>query len=84
MLHGVGRRDSKNTITPDSALKYAHRVIARVNKEKDNAEEQKIKTRTGIIKVTGLSHKRAKQYDPRLAWKMFHKIHHMFSDIKNK
>ena len=39
---------------------------------------------TGIIKVLGLSHKRAKQCDPRLAWEMFHKIYHMYSDIKNK
>ena len=33
VLHGVGRRDANKTITPDSALKYARRVIARVNKE---------------------------------------------------
>ena len=60
VLHGVGRRDSNKIITPDSALMYARRVIARVNKEEDNAEGQKRKTRTGIIKVSGLSHKRAK------------------------
>ena len=39
---------------------------------------------TGIINVLGLSHKRVKQFDPRLAWEMFHKIYHMCSDIKNK
>ena len=39
---------------------------------------------TGIIKVSGLSQNRAKQCDQRLAWEMFHKIHHMYSDIKNK
>ena len=32
----------------------------------------------------GLIHKREKQYDPRLVWEMFHKTHHMYSDIKNK
>ena len=32
----------------------------------------------------GLSHKREKQCDPRLAWEMFHKIYHMYSDIRNK
>ena len=32
-LHGVGRRDVNKTITPDSSLRYARRVIARVNKE---------------------------------------------------
>ena len=41
-------------------------------------------TTTGIIKVSGLSHKRAKQCDPRLAQEIFHKIYHMYSDIKNK
>ena len=58
VLDGVGRRDANNTITPDSALSYACRVIARVNKEEDNVEGQKRKTRTAIIKVSGLSHKR--------------------------
>ena len=34
--------------------------------------------------VSGLSHNRAKQSDPRIAWFMFHKIYCMYSDIKNK
>ena len=66
VLHGVGCRDANKTITLDSALRYAHRVIARVNKEEDNAEGQKRKTRTVIIKVSRLIHKREKQCDPRL------------------
>ena len=33
VLHGVGRRDVTKTITSDSALRYARRVIARVNKK---------------------------------------------------
>ena len=37
-----------------------------------------------MIKILGLSHKRAKQSDPRLAWFMFHKICQMYSDINNK
>ena len=41
-------------------------------------------TRTGIINVSGLIHKREKQCDLRLAWEMFHKIYHMYSYIKNK
>ena len=53
VIYGVGRRDANNTITPDSTLRYARRVIARVNKEENNAEGQKIKTRTRIIKVSG-------------------------------
>ena len=47
-------------------------------------EVYKRKTRTGIIQVLVLSHKREKQCDPRLAWEMFHKIYHIYSDIKNK
>ena len=46
VLHGVGRRDVAKTITPDSALRYARRVISSVNKEEDNAEGQNRKTRT--------------------------------------
>ena len=58
VLHGVGSRDANKTITPDSALRYARRVIACVNKEEENAEGQKRNTRKGIIKFLGLSHER--------------------------
>ena len=84
VLHGVGCRDATKTITPDSALRYARRVIGRVNREKENSDGQRRKIRTGIIKVSGSSHKRAKQCDPRLAWEMFHNIYHMYSDTNNK
>ena len=33
VLHGVVRRDVNKTITSDSAIRYAFRVISRVNKE---------------------------------------------------
>ena len=33
VLHGVGRQDPTNTITPPSVLRYDRRVIVRVNKE---------------------------------------------------
>ena len=33
VLHGVGHRDVTKTITPYTALRYAHRVIACVNKK---------------------------------------------------
>ena len=39
---------------------------------------------TVIRKVLGLIPKWAKKYDPRLAWEIFHKIYHIYSDIKNK
>ena len=32
----------------------------------------------------GLKPQEGNQCDPRLAWEMFHKIYHMYSDIKNK
>ena len=41
VLHGVGYQDANKTITPDSALRYDRRVIARLNKEEENAEGQK-------------------------------------------
>ena len=37
VLYGVGRQDANNIITPESTRRYARRVIARVNKEEDNA-----------------------------------------------
>ena len=33
VLNGVGHHDANKTITPDSALRYARRVIGRENKE---------------------------------------------------
>ena len=56
----------------------------RINKEEENAEGQKRKTTIGTIKVSGLSHKRAKQSDIWLAWENFLNIYNMYSDIKNK
>ena len=37
-----------------------------------------------MIKISGLSHKRENQSNPRLAWFMFHKIYRTYSDINNK
>ena len=84
MLHGVGLQDANKIIKPDSALRYARRVIGRVNKEEENSEGHKSNTTTGIIKFLGLIHKRENKCDMRLASEMFHKIYHMYSDIKNK
>ena len=84
MLHGVGCRHANNTIKANYALGYSRRLIARFNREEENAEVQKRNTVTGTIKVSGLIHNRSKQSDPSLAWDMFHKIYHMYSYIKNK
>ena len=37
VMHGVGRREANKTIKSCSALRYACRVIVRVNKEEENA-----------------------------------------------
>ena len=58
VLHGMGLTDAKKPIKSRSALRYDHRVIARVNKEKENAERQKINTTTGTVNVSGVSHRR--------------------------
>ena len=50
VLHVAGRRDANKTITPDSALRYARRVIVRLNKEEENAGGKKRNTREVIIK----------------------------------
>ena len=39
---------------------------------------------TGEVKVQGLSNKRAKQNDPRLAWMMFHNVMKMHRHINRK
>ena len=66
VMHGVGRRESKKPIKSRSALRYACRVIARVNKEEENAEGQKRNMTTETIKVSDLIHRREKQSDPEL------------------
>ena len=40
---------------------YAHRIIQYVNTEDEEVERYKRKTRVGVIKVSGFSHKRAKK-----------------------
>ena len=57
VLYGEVRRDANNTITPESALRYDRRVIARVNKEEENAEGQKRKTKNRNNKGFGLNPK---------------------------
>ena len=80
----MGHRDANKTITLCSALRYACILVARGNKEEENAEVQKRKTTTGTINISSLSHKREKQSDLRITWEMFHKIYYMYSDIMNK
>ena len=58
MLHNVVKWGTSNGIQSKSAQVYAHRVIQCTNREEEEAEGQKQKTRTGIIKVSGLIHNR--------------------------
>ena len=37
-----------------------------------------------MIKVSGISHKRAKKIDPSIAWLMLQKVYLMYSDNNNK
>ena len=73
-----------NAIKSEAAQRYSRRVIQIVNREEEEAEGQKRKTITGMIKVLGLNHNREKRSDPRLAWFMFHKIYCVYVDINNK
>ena len=63
---------------------YARRVIQWVNKEEGGKEGQNKISNRGMIKVSGLSHKREKKSDTSIAWLMFQKIYLIYSDIKNK
>ena len=83
-INGVSKISMGNGTQPKSAQRYACRIIQLVNIEDDEEEVNKRITRKSMIKVSRLSHKRAKKSDPRLAWFMFHKIYHMYSNIKNK
>jgi len=74
VLVGVSGRNIEPPVKYDSKLRYAQRLIRRVNTTEQDAIGQKKRSNTGEIKVSGLSHKRAKQGCPRLSWIMFHKI----------
>ena len=67
VLHDVGGRIIGNGIKPSSAQRYACILIQRVNRNVKGSEGQKQRTRTGMIKVLGFIHNRAKKSDPRFA-----------------
>lgn len=81
-LPATSRKKPSSTLASKSNLKYARRMIRRVNEKEPGMEGQKRRSKTGEIKVAGLSNKRAKQSDPRLAWAMFHSICAMYRDAK--
>ena len=58
--------------------------MGHVNREEEESEGNKRKTRTGVIKVLVIIHKRTKKINPSIAWFMFHHIYLIYSGIKNK
>ena len=55
-----------SNILDKSKKQYARRVIRRVNEVEPGSKNNKRKSKTGEVKASALSHKRAKQSDPRL------------------
>ena len=74
----------KIDINDKSKLQLAKRVVKRINLLETNNETQVKRSRTGEIKVSGLSHKQAKQSHPRLAWLMFCKICDICRDVRTR
>ena len=66
LLHDVSEQIIGNGIQYKSAQGYARGVIQHVNREEEEAERQKRKKGTGMIKGLGLSYKREKQSDTGL------------------
>ena len=65
-------------------MKHACKFIEHVNKEEVKPEGQKRTSRRGMIKVSGIIHRRAKKSDTRLNWMMFQNIYLMYRNIKEK
>ena len=84
VIHDVGKWIIGNITKHKSAQRYAHRVIEWVNKEEGKTEGRKRKTKTGMIKVSDLIHKRENKSDPRIACIMFQYIYLAYQDTKNK
>ena len=77
-------RCGDNDILPKSSLSYFQEVIKRVNKMDDEHEDQKIRSRAGLVKVSILSKTRASHIDPGLACIMVHKIASIYMYLKHQ
>ena len=84
VIRAVKKRQSTKVITPKASSQYTRSVINRVNNIKDGRDNQRKKSRTGLVKVSSISNNRSRQSDPRLAWLMFHKIAHIYRDIREQ
>jgi len=70
-------------VKPDSARKYGRRALQRVLEREPGRKGGK-KSRTGVVKASKLSKRRAKQSDPRLQWMMTHRIVEMYRLAKRQ
>ena len=77
-------RYGDNNILPKYYMRYFRSVIKRVNKTEDEHKDQKIRSRTGLLKVSSLSNTRASHNDTILAWIMLHNISNMYRDLKHQ
>ena len=84
VIKAVNARQSTNYITPKASSRYTRLVTNRLNNIEDGHDNQRKKSRTGLVKVSSISNNRARQSGPRLAWLMFHKTAHMYRDIREK
>ena len=55
-----------------------------MNNREDGHDNQRKKSKTGLVKVSSISNNRSRQSDPRLAWLMFHMIAQMYRDIRQQ
>ena len=79
----VSENKIHHDVKPTSKLQYTRRILKKVIAREPNPDSNKTKrSRTGEVKVGGLSNQRAKQSDPRLSWYMFHSICRMYRDVK--
>ena len=83
-IKSINALQSTKDITPKALSQYTRSFIKRVNNIEDGQNNQRKKSRTGLVKVSIISNNRTRQSDPRLAWLMFHKISQMYRDIREQ
>ena len=71
VIRAVNERQSTKVITPKASSQYTRSVIKPVKNREDGHDNQRKKSRTGLVKVSSISNNRSRQSDPRLAWLMF-------------
>ena len=78
------RRNKDNIKNKTVVSPYIYKYNTMCKYRRGRSRGTSKRPRTGMIKVSGLIHKRIKKSDPWLAWFMLHKIYRMYSDIKKK